>query len=237
MRHLTVLLLLLLAACGAQDPKSRALQEDLERMNREIKQVEGTIAAARTEREQLTTKLDAAALGFSEKLRRHVGGQDQIYLELGADQVVDTVRGFFEGLSGSGTQGGVPYTWTLSEVRGRSHRDRIFLNASYTMTLGGKSCSGPTAGYLLYLDRELLKLQELPVTCTTPQGAIELVLGDKLAPMPLPIAVQRKAELKTAPQAKLGFSSMEIVTPLQASLDAERVVLRARTVSLKGVRP
>ncbi|MBM4319103.1 MAG: hypothetical protein FJ125_03885 [Deltaproteobacteria bacterium] len=209
----------------------------MDRMTREIREVEATITAARTEREQVGVKLESVLLGLSDKLRRRISGQDHIYVELDADEQVDLVRGFFEGFSGSGTQGGVPYTFKLTDVRGRAHRDRIFLSASYTMTYGEKSCSGPTSGYLLHLDRDRMKLQEMQISCLTPQGSIEILLADRLEPMPLPIGIQRRAALKTGPETRLGFATLEMVTPLQASLDPYRIVLRAPTISLKGVKP
>lgn len=236
-RSFLLLLPLLLSGCGAQDSQYSAVQADIDRMKRQIRQVESTIAADRTEREQLGASLDSALITLSEKLRRRISGGDHIYLELDADQVVGLVTVFFEGLTGSGVQGGVPYSFVLSDVRGRSHRDRIFLTASYVMKLGDKSCAGPTSGYLLHLDRDLLKLQDMQISCTTPQGSIELLLGDLLEPMPLPIRIERRAELVLAPGSKLGFSALEMVTPLQATLEPYRMVLRAPTVSLKGVQP
>jgi len=228
-------LLPLLAGCGAQDPRAHHLEQDIARLEQEIRTVEASISGARTERGQLDAQLEGAMLRLAEKMRRRIPGQDQVYLELDVEQVGGLARSFLSGLEGAGSSADLPYRWTLGDVHSRSHRERIMLSGSYTMTYGGRECAGPTAGYLLHLDRELLKVQDLQLACTTPQGKIELLLGDRLAPMPLPVTVVRQAALAAAPGTSLPTGTLELITPLQATFSPERLRLSATTVSLRGV--
>jgi len=238
MRHLALLFALsLLVGCGGQDPQTRSLLDEMARVQREIKTVESSIARARTESETLDDELRMLTQSLSDKLSRRIQGNDHVYLELDIEQVGGMARAFLEGYESKGQLGGVPYRVRLHGVHTRAHRDRIAVSATASMELGGAGCESSTAGYLLHLDRELLKLKDMEMSCTTPEGSITRVLADEVGPMPLPISVQRTAHLTAAKGVKLPATDVELITPLRASVTPTRLVMRASSISVRKVQP
>ena len=237
-RQLLLLLLLpVLAACGGPDAQTRQVLDEVALIKAEIRRVEVEIGQARTRSEQLDDKLRGTTDRLSEKLRRRIRGTDQLYMELDVDQVGELIRAFLEGLSGSGEQGGVPYGFRIHGVRPRPHKDRVFVSASASISYGESGCESSTSGYLIHLDRELLKLRDLRLSCTTPHGNIDLGVGDELDPVPLPLAIQRKVDLHAAKGSSLPITGLEIITPIHATISPDRLVLRASTISLRGLKP
>lgn len=238
MRYIALSLLVgLLAGCGAQDPQTRKLLDEMARAQAEIKSVESSIARARTESEALDDELRVLTQSLADKLSRRIQGNDQVYLELDIEQVGGMVRAFLEGYEAAGQVGGVPYRLRLHGVHTRAHRERIAVSATASMEFGGAGCESSTTGYLLHLDRELMKLQDMEMSCTTPDGSVTLALSDNVGPMPLPISVQRTARLTAAEGVELPLTDVELITPLRASVTPTRLVMRASSISVRKVQP
>lgn len=258
---LLVLVASLLPGCGgSQLQQLRELRHEVAQVERQVAEQEAAVIAIRTETGQLDAALEKTLASLSDKLRRRIPGDDHLYAELRMEPLVEQVRSMMEGLRGQGEAGGQPYSWVLQGVQARSHRERFFVQATYKVTWGGEACAGPTSGYVLHLDRELLKLQELPLSCKASTGELALVLSDVLAPLPLPIGVLRRVEWGSPPGAgtersadappasgsgsppgagteKLAEASLELVTPLQVTLSPDRLILGARSVSLRRGAP
>ncbi len=234
---IVVAVALLTAGCAtsrAGAGQTSALESEISTLKDRIAAIEGEIAEVRTESEALDERLATQTVDITQKLGARIRGSDQLYLEMDVEILGDLIRSFLEGYEGTGQACGQPFRYTLRNIRTRSHRERIFVSSTASVELGGSGCEESVSGYLLHLDRDLMKVRGFDLSCDTPGCHMEIPIGDGMEPMPMPVAFPREFDLVS----KLGpMGSVELIVPVRAEISSDRLTLRAMNVSTRRVGP
>jgi len=224
------------SACGGEGPATRAARADVARLKAEIGDTERFISAARSEADGLDAELASLVGALDIAVARLSTGSDQIILDLDAEIVSTLARGFLNGYAGTeeAIAGAAGFQWQLQGIRTRLHRQRVFLSGAYTVRIGEDECTGPVHGHLFYLERNLLKLSDMLIRCTTAGTSAELQIDDRLDPVPLPFRVLESMPLKVREGVRSPVESLDLITPVEVNLGESRVRVRTRSVTLRG---
>jgi hypothetical protein len=224
-----------LSGCGeASDLTS--LRRDVSALKGEIRGTQNAISSARADSERLEGELGREAARVSSLLGGQVSGASQVFLSLSSDLVSDVVKGFLNGYGGVKETPGMPAArWELRGVRTRPAQDRLFVTGSYNIRFGTGECDGPMHGYLIYLERNLLKLADMELRCSSGGREVEIDVGADIPPIPVPIEVRTDWPLEAKEGVRLKAKRLKLLIPMQMELGSSKVNTRTRAVQVEAV--
>lgn len=225
-----------LVGCG-EGGEITSLRRDVRALKAEIRGTQNAISSAREESERLEGDLEREAERVRSLLAGQISGASQVFMSLNADLVSSVVKGFLNGYGGvhKGDDGQEAH-WELRGVRTRPAQDRLFVTGSYNVRFAGGECDGPVHGHLIYLERNLLKLSDMELRCSSGGKEVEVDVGANIPPIPVPIQVQTDWPLTPREGVRMKAKRLKLLIPMQMELGATRVNTRTRAVQVEAVK-
>jgi hypothetical protein len=228
-----------LAGCGqaGQGAAARAIEGDIQALDRQIRTTQASIASARDESERLDEALHRETARVARLVSTQGSASSAAFLSIDADVVAAVVKGLLEGYGGvAPAQGGVPEArWGLRGIRVRADRDRLYVSGSYNLRVGQGECDGPVHGHLIYLEKNLLKLSDMVLTCSTHGHEVTVDVGAAAPPLPIPVEAQTHWPLSVREGVYLKVKRLDLLVPMQVEFGVGRIHARTRAVQVEAV--
>ena len=223
---------------GGHGAAARSIEGDIQALDRQIQTTQASIASAREESERLEGALQQETARVARLVSTQASGNSPAFVSVDADVVAAVLKGLLEGYEGvAPAKGASPEArWGLRGIRVRADRDRLYVSGSYNLRVGEGECDGPVHGHLIYLEKNLLKLSDMALTCSTQGHDVTVDVGAAVPPLPIPVEAQTHWPLLVREGVHLKVKRLDLLVPMQVEFGVGRIHTRTRAVQVEAVR-